>query len=128
MLIKNNLPKVVLSVLLLLCHTKSYSIVAYIPQSLRECVAAVYEKVGAKNSHQALAELYAAIRENRMLTSDSVVSQGVQEALAIVRSSKSSDHNGMAQYFEKLNFWCDGNLYIFIEPTTRTMCYTMQNT
>lgn len=35
---------------------------------------------------------------------------------------------GMAQYFEKLNFWCDGNLYIFIEPTTRTMCYTMQNT
>ncbi|PZR07466.1 MAG: hypothetical protein DI539_23645 [Flavobacterium psychrophilum] len=36
--------------------------------------------------------------------------------------------NGMAQYFEKLNFWCDGNLYIFIEPTTRTMCYTMQNT
>lgn len=35
---------------------------------------------------------------------------------------------GMAQYFEKLNFWCDGNLYIFIEPGTRTMCYTMQNT
>jgi len=36
--------------------------------------------------------------------------------------------DGMAQYFEKLNFWCDGNLYIFIEPTTKTMCYTMQNT
>lgn len=35
---------------------------------------------------------------------------------------------GMAQYFEKLNFWCDGNLYIFIEPTAKTMCYTMQNT
>lgn len=35
---------------------------------------------------------------------------------------------GMSQYFENLNFWCDGNLYIFIEPTTRTMCYTMQNT
>lgn len=35
---------------------------------------------------------------------------------------------GMAQYFDKLNFWCDGNLYIFIEPTSRTMCYTMQNT
>ncbi|BDD05271.1 hypothetical protein [Aureibacter tunicatorum] len=35
---------------------------------------------------------------------------------------------GMAQYFENLNFWCDGNLYIFIEPTARTMCYTMQNT
>lgn len=35
---------------------------------------------------------------------------------------------GMSGYFEKLNFWCDGNLYIFIEPTTKTMCYTMQNT
>lgn len=32
------------------------------------------------------------------------------------------------EYFEKLNFWCDGNLYIFIEPTARTMCYTMQIT
>lgn len=36
--------------------------------------------------------------------------------------------DGMARYFEKLNFWCDGNLYIFIEPTSRTMCYSMQNT
>lgn len=35
---------------------------------------------------------------------------------------------GMEEYFQKLNFWCDGNLYIFIEPTTKTMCYTMQNT
>jgi hypothetical protein len=36
--------------------------------------------------------------------------------------------DGMEEYFEKLNFWCDGNLYIFIEPTSRTVCYTMQNT
>ena len=35
---------------------------------------------------------------------------------------------GMEEYFQKLNFWCDGNLYIFIEPTSKTMCYTMQNT
>lgn len=35
---------------------------------------------------------------------------------------------GMERYFKELNFWCDGNLYIFIEPTTRTMCYTIQNT
>jgi hypothetical protein len=32
------------------------------------------------------------------------------------------------EYFENLNFWCDGSLYIFIEPESRTMCYTMQNT
>lgn len=101
MSIKNNLPKVVLPIILLLCHIKSYGIVAYIPQSLRECITAVYEKVGSKNSKQALAELYAAIRENRMLTSDAVVSQGVQEALEIVRSSNSSDHQRMAEYFEQ---------------------------
>ena len=35
---------------------------------------------------------------------------------------------GMAEYFEKLNFWCDGTLYIFFEPTSRTMCCTMQIT
>jgi hypothetical protein len=36
--------------------------------------------------------------------------------------------NAMKEYFEKLNFWCDGNLNIFIEPSTRIMCYMMQNT
>jgi hypothetical protein len=36
--------------------------------------------------------------------------------------------SGMEEYFEKLNFWCDGNLYVFIEPNTCTICYTMQNT
>lgn len=36
--------------------------------------------------------------------------------------------DGYEMYFNKLNFWGDGNLYIFIEPTSKTMCYTMQNT
>ncbi|MGX9987486.1 hypothetical protein [Soonwooa purpurea] len=36
--------------------------------------------------------------------------------------------DGMEIYFEELNFWCDGNIYIYIEPTSKTMCYTMQNT
>jgi len=36
--------------------------------------------------------------------------------------------DGYERYFNKLNFWGDGNLYIFIEPTSKTMCYTMQNT
>lgn len=34
----------------------------------------------------------------------------------------------MQQYFEKLNFWCDGNLYVFIEPDSRVVYYSMQNT
>ena len=36
--------------------------------------------------------------------------------------------DGMEEYFENLNFWCDGNIYIYIEPTSKTVCYTMQNT
>ncbi|MEZ0607698.1 hypothetical protein ACAW74_04230 [Fibrella sp. WM1] len=35
---------------------------------------------------------------------------------------------GMADYFQNLNFWCDGSLYVFIEPATKTMYYTIQNT
>lgn len=31
-------------------------------------------------------------------------------------------------YFRNLNFWCDGNLYVFMEPETKTVCYSMQNT
>lgn len=42
--------------------------------------------------------------------------------------SNVTPEDGMEEYFEKLNFWCDGNLYIFIEPTSKTVCYTMQNT
>ncbi len=30
--------------------------------------------------------------------------------------------------FEKMNFWCDGDLYIFIEPESKTVCYFIQNT
>lgn len=36
--------------------------------------------------------------------------------------------DGMESYFEELNFWCDGNLYVFMEPNTKTVCCTMQNT
>ena len=30
-------------------------------------------------------------------------------------------------YFDKMNFWGDGNLYIFVEPTQRTICCFIQN-
>jgi hypothetical protein len=46
----------------------------------------------------------------------------------IATYSNVEPEKGMEQYFQKLNFWCDGNLYIFIEPTSKTVCYTMQNT
>lgn len=31
-------------------------------------------------------------------------------------------------YYEKLNFWGDGDLFVFIEPVERTVCYFIQNT
>ena len=32
------------------------------------------------------------------------------------------------EQFEKLNFWCDGNLYIYMQPESKTVCYFIQNT
>ncbi|MEI9911028.1 MAG: hypothetical protein WDO71_15940 [Bacteroidota bacterium] len=32
------------------------------------------------------------------------------------------------QYFEEMNFWMDGDLYIFFEPESKTCCYIIQNT
>lgn len=31
-------------------------------------------------------------------------------------------------YFEELNFWGDGNLFVFFEPTSKVACYFIQNT
>ena len=32
------------------------------------------------------------------------------------------------QYYNKLNFWGDGDLYVFFEPTSKVACYIIQNT
>ena len=34
----------------------------------------------------------------------------------------------MKSYFKQMNFWGDGDLYIFFEPTALTACYMIQNT
>ncbi|OXA81084.1 hypothetical protein SAMN05444397_109206 [Flavobacterium aquidurense] len=31
-------------------------------------------------------------------------------------------------YYEKLNFWGDGDLFVFFEPTSKVACYFIQNT
>jgi hypothetical protein len=33
-----------------------------------------------------------------------------------------------ASYYKRLNFWGDGNLYVFFEPTSRVACYFIQKT
>ncbi|QCE40053.1 hypothetical protein [Psychroserpens sp. NJDZ02] len=32
------------------------------------------------------------------------------------------------QYFEKMNFWGDGDLFVFFEPESKIACYMIQNT
>lgn len=32
------------------------------------------------------------------------------------------------ELFSKMNFWCDGSLYVFIEPESKMVCYFIQNT
>lgn len=34
----------------------------------------------------------------------------------------------MKSYFKKLNFWGDGDLFVFFEPTSKTACYFIQKT
>ena len=34
----------------------------------------------------------------------------------------------MASYFKEMNFWGDGDLFVFFEPTSKVACYLIQNT
>ena len=31
-------------------------------------------------------------------------------------------------YLDTLNFWCDGDLFVFLEPESKIMCLLIQNT
>ncbi|MBL7789695.1 MAG: hypothetical protein JNL75_07725 [Chitinophagales bacterium] len=39
-----------------------------------------------------------------------------------------SDDDYYENIFKNLNFWCDGNLKVFFEPTSKVACYFIQNT
>jgi hypothetical protein len=85
---------------LLLSHGYSYAIVAYTPEAVRECISAIYHVTEKNNRKRELEELYAAIRENRMLTSEAVASEGVAGAIEIMRSSN-VDYSQDIQYLEQ---------------------------
>jgi hypothetical protein len=38
------------------------------------------------------------------------------------------ESNYEREQFEKLNFWCDGDLYVYMQPESKTVCYFIQNT
>jgi hypothetical protein len=94
--------KIALAVVLLSFHIKSFGIAAYIPQTLRECISAIYEKSESQLHKQGLEELHAAVKENRMLVSDAVVRRGIKEALEVIQaSSNRSDQEEMVEYLEQ---------------------------
>ena len=64
-----------------------YGTVAYIPQALRECVTMVHN-LSQKSGKRNLEELYAMIRENRVLASDNLVRKAVVEVLDVLRNNK----------------------------------------
>lgn len=39
-----------------------------------------------------------------------------------------SDNDYFEKLFTELNFWCDGDLKVFFEPTSKVACYFIQNT
>lgn len=43
------------------------------------------------------------------------------------RNFKSSDEY-LDEYYQFMNFWCDGSLFVFIEPDTKIVCYFIENT
>ena len=47
-------------------------------------------------------------------------------------TAKEKNFNGTSEYYEKLftdlNFWCDGDLKVFFQPTSKVACYFIQNT
>jgi hypothetical protein len=44
------------------------------------------------------------------------------------RTNIKCEDEGMQEYFNNLNFWCDGSLFVFVEPNSKTVCYFIQNT
>lgn len=44
------------------------------------------------------------------------------------RSNVKPKDKNYERYFNHLNFWIDGDLYVFFEPDSKTACYIIQNT
>ncbi len=51
----------------------------------------------------------------------------IQEGVDASYSNVIPEKEFFRQYYEKLNIWGGGALYIFVEPTERTVCYIIQN-
>lgn len=57
-----------------------------------------------------------------------LLSIDTNEQVALKYSNVEIKDESMRNYIESFNFWCDGELFIFIEPETKTIAYFIQNT
>lgn len=52
----------------------------------------------------------------------------INGGVAAKRTNVEPKNEWYRQYYEQLNFWCDGDLFVFFEPTSKVACYFIQNT
>lgn len=48
--------------------------------------------------------------------------------LPVTRTNIKARSDSFQRYFENMNFWIDGDLFIFFEPESQMACYLIQNT
>lgn len=53
---------------------------------------------------------------------------GSDDSIKTVQHNVVTDDDWMIRYFEHLNFWGDGDLFVFFHPESRMACYIIQNT
>jgi len=48
--------------------------------------------------------------------------------IKVAKTNVQTEVDSYKGYFEKMNFWGDGDLFVFFEPKTKIACYFIQNT
>lgn len=48
--------------------------------------------------------------------------------IPVIRTNVKAHSESFQHYFDHLNFWIDGDLFIFFEPESKVACYLIQNT
>ena len=75
---------------ILLCSpTICYGTIAYIPQTLKHCMAIV-DSIIPMNYTQSMQDLYSIISENRIVSSETIMRQAIQNTLAQLKKDKNS--------------------------------------
>lgn len=51
-----------------------------------------------------------------------------EDPIKTMRNNIKPEDEHYKQYFDEMNFWGSGDLYVFFEPESKTACYFIQNT